>query len=62
MMREEILNQKLKSLQTFIDQAKEISENGWLVFICLFSFFAFVLNKTKKERNILIFEDINPRR
>jgi hypothetical protein len=31
MMREEILNQKLKSLQTFIDQAKGISENGWLV-------------------------------
>ena len=33
MMREEILNQKLKSLQTFIDQAKEISENGWLVIL-----------------------------
>ena len=30
MMREKILNQKL-SLQTFVDQAKETSENGWLV-------------------------------
>lgn len=31
MMREEILNQKLNSLQSFIDQAKQTSENGWLV-------------------------------
>ena len=31
MMREEILHQKLNSLQNFIDQAKETSENGWLV-------------------------------
>lgn len=31
MMREEILNQKLISLQSFIDQAKQTSENGWLV-------------------------------
>jgi hypothetical protein len=38
MMREEILNQKLKSLQTFIDQAKEISENGWLVGIIFVNF------------------------
>lgn len=30
-MREELLNQKLKSLQTYIDQAREISDNGWLV-------------------------------
>lgn len=30
-MREEILNQKLMSLQSFIDQAKQTSENGWLV-------------------------------
>lgn len=30
-MREEILNQKLISLQSFIDQAKQTSENGWLV-------------------------------
>ena len=30
-MREEILRQKITSLQTFIDQAKETSENGWLV-------------------------------
>jgi hypothetical protein len=33
MMREEILHQKLTSLQNFIDQAKETSENGWLVSI-----------------------------
>jgi len=32
-MREEILNQKLNTLQTFVDQAKELSENGWLVII-----------------------------
>ncbi len=31
MMREEVLNQKLISLQGFLDQAKETSENGWLV-------------------------------
>ncbi len=30
-MREEILRQKITSLQSFIDQAKETSENGWLV-------------------------------
>jgi hypothetical protein len=30
-MREEVLNQKLISLQGFLDQAKETSENGWLV-------------------------------
>ncbi|CAF0710403.1 unnamed protein product [Brachionus calyciflorus] len=33
MMREEILNQKLNSLQSFIDQAKQTSENGWLTLI-----------------------------
>jgi pSer/pThr/pTyr-binding forkhead associated (FHA) protein len=33
MMREEILNQKLNSLQKFIDQAKETSENNWLTII-----------------------------
>lgn len=32
-MREEILRQKITSLQTFIDQAKETSENGWLTLI-----------------------------
>ena len=31
MMREEVLNQKLISLQSFLDQAKETSDNGWLV-------------------------------
>lgn len=31
MMREEALNKKLRTIQTFIDQAKENSENGWLV-------------------------------
>lgn len=33
MMREEVLNQKLGSLQAFVDQAKETSENGWLTLI-----------------------------
>lgn len=33
MMREEVLHQKLNSLQTFVDQAKETSENGWLTLI-----------------------------
>ena len=36
-MREEILSQKLISLQTFVDQAKETSENGWLVSYLLIS-------------------------
>lgn len=36
MMREEMLNKKLRTLQTFIDQAKENSENGWLVRNALF--------------------------
>lgn len=30
-MREEVLHQKLNTLQNYIDQAKEKSENGWLV-------------------------------
>lgn len=33
MMREEALNKKLRTIQTFIDQAKENSENGWLTLI-----------------------------
>lgn len=33
MMREEILNQKLATLQKFIDQAKETSEANWLTLI-----------------------------
>lgn len=32
-MREELLHQKLNSLQSYIDQAKESSENGWLTLI-----------------------------
>ena len=31
LMREEVLHQKLTSLQGLIDQAKDHSENGWLV-------------------------------
>jgi len=30
-MREEVLHQKLNTLQSYIDQAKEKSECGWLV-------------------------------
>lgn len=32
-MREEVLHQKINSLQAFIDQARETSENGWLTLI-----------------------------
>ena len=32
-MREEILHQKINSLQAFIDQARETSDNGWLTLI-----------------------------
>jgi hypothetical protein len=32
-MREEVLHQKINSLQTFIEQARETSENGWLTLI-----------------------------
>lgn len=31
MAREEMLHQKINSLQAFIEEAKETSENGWLV-------------------------------
>lgn len=32
-MREEVLHQKINSLQAFIDQARETSDNGWLTLI-----------------------------
>ena len=46
-MREEMLHQKLTSLQSFIDQAKETSENGWLVRRITSFFFVFVF-KSKR--------------
>lgn len=56
-MREEILNKKLRTLQTFIDQAKENSENGWLVNVefqlcqilkCLHYVLIVIIKKNKK--------------
>lgn len=31
LVREEVLNKKMRTLQAFVEQAKENSENGWLV-------------------------------
>lgn len=39
LVREEVLNKKLRTLQAFVEQAKENSENGWLVRRIFSSFF-----------------------
>lgn len=50
LVREEVLNKKLRTLQAFVEQAKENSDNGWLVRDTLLFFFVLPFLSQFNER------------